>query len=29
MDLLPWQRWLLLHLLELRLDGTLRFRTAP
>jgi hypothetical protein len=28
MDLLPWQRWLLIHLLELRLDGTLRFRTA-
>jgi phage terminase large subunit-like protein len=28
MDLLPWQRWLLIHLLELREDGTLRFRTV-
>lgn len=28
-NLLPWQRWLLLHMLELRLDGTgLRFRTV-
>jgi len=27
-DLMPWQRWLLIHLLELRTDGTLRFRTV-
>lgn len=26
--LYPWQRWLLIHLLELRPDGTLRFRKA-
>ena len=26
--LLPWQRWLLLHMLELRTDGSLRFRTV-
>jgi len=26
--LLPWQRWLLLHMLELLPDGTLRFRTV-
>lgn len=25
-ELLPWQRWLLIHALELREDGTLRFR---
>jgi hypothetical protein len=28
MELLPWQQWLLIHLLELRDDGTLRFRNA-
>jgi len=27
-ELLPWQRWLLLHMLELREDGSLRFRTV-
>ncbi|MDM4761893.1 hypothetical protein QT381_02600 [Galbitalea sp. SE-J8] len=27
-DLLPWQKWLLLHALELREDGTYRFRTV-
>lgn len=27
-ELLPWQRWLLVHMLELRPDGTLRFRTV-
>ncbi|MFF1820385.1 terminase large subunit domain-containing protein [Kribbella sp. NPDC058245] len=27
-ELLPWQRWLLIHMLELRTDGTLRFRTV-
>jgi hypothetical protein len=27
-DLLPWQRWLLVHLLELRVEGGLRFRTG-
>jgi len=27
-NLLPWQRWLLLHMLELLPDGTLRFRTV-
>lgn len=27
-DMFPWQRWLLIHLLELRDDGTLRFRKA-
>ena len=26
--LIPWERWLLLHLLELNADGTLRFRKA-
>jgi len=26
--LLPWQRWLLIHALELRPDGTFRFRTV-
>ncbi len=26
--LMPWQRWLLLHLLELADDGTFRFRTG-
>mgnify|MGYP003588544010 CR=1 FL=1 len=26
--LLPWQRWLLVALLELKPDGTLRFRKA-
>lgn len=26
--LIPWERWLLIHLLELNLDGTLRFRKA-
>lgn len=25
-SLFPWQRWLLIHMLELRPDGTLRFR---
>lgn len=28
MRLIPWQRWLLIHLLELNPDGTFRFRTA-
>lgn len=28
MELLPWQRWLLVHALELLPDGTLRFRTV-
>lgn len=28
LDLMPWQRWLLVHLLELALDGSYRFRTA-
>lgn len=28
LDLFPWQRWLLIHLLELRPDGLLRFRKA-
>lgn len=28
MTLLPWQKWLLQHLLELRPDGTYRFRTV-
>jgi hypothetical protein len=28
MDLLPWQRWLLIHMLELLPDNTLRFRTV-
>lgn len=27
-SLLPWQRWLLIHLLELLPDGSYRFRTA-
>jgi len=27
-DLLPWQRWLLIHMLELLPDNTLRFRTV-
>jgi hypothetical protein len=27
-DLFPWQRWLLIHLLELLPDGSYRFRTA-
>ena len=27
-DLLPWQEWLLIHMLELNEDGTLRFRKA-
>ena len=27
-SLFPWQRWLLIHLLELNPDGTLRFRKA-
>ena len=27
-DLLPWQRWLLVHALELLPDGTFRFRTV-
>ncbi|WP_269939022.1 hypothetical protein [Arthrobacter sp. HY1533] len=26
--LLPWQKWLLIHALELNLDGTYRFRTV-
>lgn len=26
--LIPWERWLFIHLLELNLDGTLRFRKA-
>lgn len=28
MELLPWQQWLLVHMLELRPDGTPRFRTV-
>lgn len=28
LQLLPWQRWLLIHLLELNPDNTYRFRTA-
>ncbi|MFD7157950.1 terminase large subunit domain-containing protein [Kribbella sp. NPDC059898] len=28
MDLMPWQRWLLIHMLELQPDGSLRFRTC-
>jgi hypothetical protein len=28
MELLPWQRWLLIHMLELLPDGSLRFRTV-
>ena len=27
-DLFPWQRWLLVHMLELLTDGSLRFRTV-
>jgi hypothetical protein len=27
-ELLPWQRWFLIHVLELREDDTLRFRTV-
>jgi hypothetical protein len=27
-ELLPWQRWLLIHMLELREDGGFRFRTV-
>lgn len=27
-ELLPWQQWLLIHALELRADGTFRFRTV-
>ncbi len=27
-SLIPWQRWLLIHSLELRLDGRFRFRTV-
>ena len=27
-DLLPWQEWFLIHALELKLDGTLRFKTV-
>jgi Phage Terminase len=27
-ELMPWQRWLLLHMLELLPDGSLRFRTV-
>ena len=27
-DLMPWQRWLLIHALELLLDGRFRFRTV-
>lgn len=27
-ELLPWQRWLLIHALELRQDGSYRFRTV-
>ena len=26
-DLIPWQRWLLIHAMELRRDGRFRFRT--
>lgn len=28
LDLLPWQRWFLIHALELRPDGDFRFRTV-
>ena len=28
LDLMPWQRWWLIHVLELLADGTLRFRTV-
>ncbi len=28
LTLMPWQRWLLVHLLELAEDGSYRFRTA-
>lgn len=28
LKLFPWQKWLLIHLLELKPDGTLRFRKA-
>jgi hypothetical protein len=28
MTLIPWQRWLLIHALELRADGNFRFRTV-
>lgn len=28
LDLMPWQRWLLIHMLELGRDGRLRFQTA-
>jgi phage terminase large subunit-like protein len=28
MELLPWQQWLLVHMLETLPDGTLRFRTV-
>lgn len=28
LDLFPWQRWLLIHALELREDGSLRFRNV-
>ena len=28
LDLIPWQRWLAIHLLELRPEGGLRFRTV-
>ncbi|MFE4469544.1 hypothetical protein ACFRFH_12085 [Leifsonia sp. NPDC056824] len=27
-ELFPWQKWLLIHALELNLDGTFRFRTV-
>jgi len=27
-ELMPWQRWLLIHALELRADGSFRFRTV-
>ncbi|MBD8019380.1 terminase [Brevibacterium gallinarum] len=27
-ELFPWQKWLLIHMLELRTDGTLRFATV-
>lgn len=27
-ELMPWQRWLLIHALEVRLDGRFRFRTV-
>lgn len=28
MTLFPWQKWLLVHMLELRVDGSFRFRTV-